>query len=83
MSCKSASLARVLAIVATKRLFKMLLTNRTGQFFSFFLMSYVGERPRWPIQSPNRGRQQKAKRRDDLVFDTLYPGRCRNNRYSM
>ena len=26
-----------------------------------FLVSYVGERPWWPIQSPNKGRKKKAK----------------------
>ena len=25
------------------------------------LVSYVGESPWWPIQSPNRGRKKKAK----------------------
>ena len=25
-----------------------------------FLVSYVGEKPWWPIQSPNRGRKKKA-----------------------
>ena len=27
----------------------------------FFLVSYVEERPWWPIQSPNKGRKKKAK----------------------
>ena len=30
-------------------------------FFSFFLVSYVGERPWWAIQIPNKGRKKKAK----------------------
>ena len=25
------------------------------------LVSYIGERPRWPLQSPNKGREGKAK----------------------
>ena len=29
--------------------------------FSFFLISYVGERPWWPIQCLNKGRKKKAK----------------------
>ena len=35
-------------------------------FFSFFLVSYVGERPRWPIQCLNKGgrTKRKAKRRE-------------------
>ena len=28
---------------------------------TFFLVSYVEERPWWPIQSPNKGRKKKAK----------------------
>ena len=40
------------------------------------LMSHVGERPWWPIQSPNKGRQKKkrkAKRRerDQIKFIDL------------
>ena len=27
----------------------------------FLSVSYVGERPRWPMQSPNKGRKKKAK----------------------
>ena len=27
----------------------------------FFLVSYVGERPWWPVQSPNKGRKNKLK----------------------
>ena len=30
-------------------------------FFLFFLVSYVGERPWWPIQRPNKGRKKQAK----------------------
>ena len=26
-----------------------------------FLVSYIGERPWWPIQSPNKGRKKKVK----------------------
>ena len=29
-------------------------------FFVFFLVGYVEERPWWPIQSPNIGRKKKA-----------------------
>ena len=29
---------------------------------SNLLVSYVGERPCWPLQSPNRGRKKRAKR---------------------
>ena len=32
-----------------------------GLFFIFILVSYVGERPWWPIQSLNNGRKKKAK----------------------
>ena len=28
---------------------------------SFFLVGYVEERPWWPIQSPKKGREKKAK----------------------
>ena len=31
------------------------------EFRSFFLVSYVGERPWWPIQCLNKGRKKKAK----------------------
>ena len=38
-------------------------------------MSYVGERPRWPIQSPNKGRKKKDRRlrgeRDLIKFTDL------------
>ena len=27
---------------------------------NFFSVGYVEERPRWPIQSPNKGRKKKA-----------------------
>ena len=30
-------------------------------FYFIFLVSYVGERPWWPIQSLNKGRKKKAK----------------------
>ena len=30
-------------------------------FLSFFLVSYVGKKPWWHIQSPNKGRKKKVK----------------------
>ena len=35
-----------------------------GSRLPFCLVSYVGERLWWPIQSPNKGRQKKAKGRE-------------------
>ena len=41
-----------------------------------FLVSYIEERPWWPIPSPNKGKKQKAKRREIssglLVLDLKY-----------
>ena len=39
-------------------------------FCTFFLVGYVEERLCWPIQSPNVGRKQEAKRkeRSDQVY---------------
>ena len=31
-----------------------------NSFFRFFLVSYVGEWPWWPIQSPSKGRNKKV-----------------------
>ena len=39
----------------------VLSTYVTAYFISFFLVSYVGERPWWPMQSPNKGRKKKVK----------------------
>ena len=36
-----------------------------------FLVSYVGERPWWPIQNPNKGRKRMAKRRERSNFIDL------------
>ena len=47
-------------------------------------MTYVGERPQWPIQSPNKGRKRKAKRRErevrlsSLILD-LNDGRLKDS----
>ena len=40
--------------------------------FSSFLMSCVEEWPWWPIQSPNKGKKQKAERRErsDQVYSS-------------
>ena len=36
-------------------------------FFSFlFSVSYVGERPWWPIESLNKGRKKKAKAKREI-----------------
>ena len=35
--------------------------------FSVFLVSYVKERPWWPIQSPNMGRKRKTNREGDQI----------------
>ena len=32
---------------------------------TFFLVGYVGERPWWPIQSPNKGRKKEAKGQEE------------------
>ena len=32
-------------------------------FFYFLLVTYVGERPWWPIQCPNKGKKKEAKNR--------------------
>ena len=32
-----------------------------GNILQFFLVSYVGERPWWPIKSPDRGSKEKVK----------------------
>ena len=37
-----------------------LLEIRRRNMSSLFLVSYVGERPWWPIQSPNKGRKKEA-----------------------
>ena len=37
-------------------------------FYHFPLVSYVQERPWWPIQSPNKGRKWKANRRGSLLI---------------
>ena len=45
-------------------------------------MSYVGESPWWPIQSPNKGRKQKAKRRgirSSLLILDLKDGRLQDS----
>ena len=34
-------------------------------FFFFFLVSYVGDRPWWPMQSPNNGRKEIAKGKEE------------------
>ena len=39
--------------------------------FSFFLMSYAEERPRWPIQSPNKGRKENKGRKKKTSLGTL------------
>ena len=36
-----------------------------------FLASNVGERPRWPIQSPNKGRKKKVSGQNVVLYMTL------------
>ena len=38
-------------------------TRREGQ--CHFLVSCIGERPWWPLQSPNKGRKKKAKSEEE------------------
>ena len=58
--------------------------NDKGVFsVDFFLVSYVGERPWWPIQSPNKGRKKKAKElRDQIKFIYLRFDRWQVIRFS-
>ena len=37
----------------------------------FFLVSYVGERPWWPIQCLNKGRKKKAKGQEDREIRSI------------
>ena len=40
--------------------FRVFLRRPMFYTVAFFLVSYVEERPRWPIQSPKIGRKKKA-----------------------
>ena len=38
----------------------------------FFLVSYVGEKPWWPILSPNKGRKNKSEKLRGESSDQVY-----------